>query len=413
MKYGLIGEKLGHSFSPHIHALIGSYPYELKELAPGELEGFLKRKDFLGINVTIPYKQAVMPYLDEIDPLAQTIGAVNTVVNRNGRLIGYNTDAFGMEYMVKSAGIDPKGKKVLIGGTGGTSLTAMAVMEAMGAGVVHRLSRGEKPDALTYEAAKHLHPDADIFINTTPVGMYPHGEGMPIDPEDYPGLSGVVDVVYNPLTTTLVRAAKKRGIPSVNGLIMLVAQAVRASELFFETSYPQNTVKDIYETIYGEKKSLYLIGMPSSGKSTVGKLVANALGRPFVDLDAMIVEQEGMDIPTIFQEKGEGYFREAEHKALLTAVQNCGGSVVATGGGTPLRADNRLLMQEDGTVFFLDRDLDKLTPTVDRPTASDREAMANRYRERRPIYLAAGTHRIDGNGTPLQVAELVIKEFAT
>ncbi len=413
MQYGLIGEKLGHSFSPVIHGYIASYPYILKELSREDLPRFFEERAFLGINVTIPYKQAVIPYLDAIDPMAREIGAVNTVVNRGGKLVGYNTDAYGMEVMLERAGISLFGKKVLVLGTGGTSLTACAVCKQLGAKEIVRVSRAPKDDAVSYIEATSSHRDAEVILNTTPCGMYPNGDQSPISLDPFPHLTGVADVIYNPLTTRLVLEAKARGIPGVNGLVMLVAQAIRASELFFDIGYPKDVLDNVYTKVCKDKQTIYLIGMPSSGKSTVGKRLAQEMGRPFVDMDEWMVSHFGEDIPYMFATYGEAVFREREHEALCAIQRDYPSAVVATGGGVILRQDNRTLLHEGGWVVFLDRDLSLLTPTEDRPTASDQDAMRTRYEERLPLYRQTADAIVNGNGTPEEVSHLIQRNYMT
>ncbi len=410
MQYGLIGEKLGHSFSPEIHGAIANYVYELREIPREELDAFMRARDFCAVNVTIPYKTDVIPYLDEIDPRAARIGAVNTVVNRGGKLHGYNTDYDGMAYLVRSIGLDVRGKKVLILGTGGTSLTAEALMTDLGATSVYRVSRTPRGAGIvTYEEVYAKHTDAAVIVNTTPVGMYPNPDGAAVDLSLFPCLAGVIDAVYNPLRTTLVATAKSRGVPAVGGLGMLVAQAVRASEHFTGDRYPDKCIDDILSSMVKKKEHLILIGMPASGKSTVGKMAAEVLGRPLIDIDAEIVKTAGCDIPTIFREHGEGYFRDLESEVLARVLFGRTGCVIATGGGAPLREENVRAMHRTGRVFWLDRSLEKLTPTSDRPTAFDREALAARYRERYDIYRASCDVRIDGDGTAQEVAESLLE----
>lgn len=409
MKYGLIGEKLGHSFSPIIHSYLSSTPYEIKELPPEALADFFRERDFIGINVTIPYKSTCMQYLDEIDPLAREIGAVNTVVNRGGKLIGYNTDADGIFAMLARVDISLTGKKVLILGTGGTSKTAQAVAKRAGAREILCVSRAEKDGAVTYEMAKEHHTDTDVIINTTPVGMYPDVEGLAIDLAPFTNLSGVLDVVYNPLLTPLVREAKRRGIPSNGGLYMLVAQAVRASEHFVGERYSDAVLEELYTKVYNLKRTVYLIGMPASGKSTIGAMLAEKLGRPFIDLDDFIAQKYGATPDRIIRAEGEAAFRDKESACLYEVKYHHAGAVVATGGGAILREENRRLMQEDGLILFLDRSLDLLTPTSDRPTASTKEAMAARYAERYPIYRAVAHHIIPADGTPCEVLAAILE----
>ena len=291
--YGLIGEHLPHSFSREIHGQIGGYGYELKELAPEELPAFMTARQFSGINVTIPYKQAVIPFLDGIDDTARAIGAVNTVVNRDGKLFGFNTDLDGLVRLIRRIGLDLSGKKVLIPGTGGTSRTAAFAAEKLGAREIHKISRTGREGSLTYEEALRDHTDAEIILNTTPCGMYPRPDAQPLPLEPFRRLEGIADVIYNPLRSRLVLDARSRGIPADGGLFMLVAQAVRASELFLNTAYPDSLADRIYDRILRQKESIVLIGMPGSGKSAVGRILAGKTGWPFADTDQLITDRAG------------------------------------------------------------------------------------------------------------------------
>lgn len=412
MEYGCIGERLTHSFSRDIHARLGSYPYELLEIARSELDLFMRKKEFRGINVTIPYKQSVIPYLDEISPEAKAIGAVNTVVNRGGRLFGYNTDFYGIVSALKKMGVSSLSKKkVLILGTGGTSRTAHAVAEHLGARCIFRVSRTEKEGAISYAEAVSKHSDAEFLFNTTPVGMYPETDEAPLSLAPFSSLEGVFDAVYNPLRTRLVSEALARGISAGGGLYMLVSQAFYASELFFDRKYDPSLLEAAYLETRKSKENIVLIGMPASGKSTQGKRLAEHLGRPFFDADDELTKSVGRSIPDIFEKDGEDAFREAESKTLL-ALSKKTGCVISTGGGAVLRAENICRLKQNGTLIFLDRSPERLIPTPERPTASDREAIEKRYRERYSLYLAAADIRIDGNGTQNQVFDTIRKELA-
>ncbi len=410
MQYGCIGEHLTHSFSGQIHGQLHDYPYELKQLPQDALADFMRKRDFQAINVTIPYKQAVLKYLHGIDSAAAAIGAVNTVVNRKGLLYGYNTDFAGMQDLIRRSGIDLQGKKVLILGTGGTSRTAMAVARAMGAASVWQVSRQQKEDALTYETVLSEHLDGQILINTTPRGMFDRQPGMPIDPGLFPRLSGVIDAVYNPLRTQLVCKARSIGVPAVGGLYMLVRQAVLASEIFLDTHYPPDTTETIYRKLKAQKENIVLIGMPGSGKTTVGKLLAQQLDRPFWDTDALIEEKTGMSPEQIILSRGESAFRDVETQVIDQAAWHTGG-IIATGGGAVLRGQNMELLRMNGKIFFLDRPLDQLLPTAQRPLSATREAITQRYRERYEIYIRSADTVIENTGTPHEAAQLVKRSF--
>lgn len=410
MQYGCIGEHLVHSFSKEIHGQLRDYLYELKEIPMGFLDAFMTARDFKAINVTIPYKQAVIPFLEAVEPTASAIGAVNTVVNRDGLLYGYNTDFGGMLDLIKRTGIDLKGKKVLILGTGGTSNTAMAVAKHMGAHPVWKVSRTEKPGALTYENVKQAHLDAQVLINTTPRGMFSRQSGMPLDPSIFPNLCGAVDVVYNPLRTEFVLKARGMGVPAAGGLYMLVRQAVLASEIFLGITYPEEAAEEVYRKIKASKENIVLTGMPGSGKSTVGKLLAEELGRPYLDTDTLIEEKTGKTPGQIILSQGEAAFRDVETE-IIRQISPENGSVIATGGGVVLRKENVDLLRMNGKIVFLDRPLEQLLPTVDRPLSSTKEAITRRYRERYHTYTATADAVIENAGTPEAAVKLVKRSF--
>lgn len=406
--FGCIGRRLTHSYSKEIHALLAPYEYELYPIEPEAVGDFVTNPSLGGINVTIPYKREVMKYLDCIDPQADSVGAVNTVVRRDGKLFGYNTDVFGMESLIKKNGIDINNKKVLILGTGGTSLTALTASKELGAREAVRVSRTARDGAVTYEDAVRLCSDADIIINTTPVGMFPDTVGLaPVDLSAFPSLSGVVDVIYNPLRSSLVLEAEKRGIPACGGLYMLVFQAKRAAELFTGNEISDETGEEVYRKIYNSKCNIVLTGMPASGKSTVGGVLAKRLGRDFYDTDGLVEKEEGMKISEIFEKYGEKYFRDAESR-VIKSLENKTGVVISTGGGSVLREENVRALKSNGKIFFLDRLLRYLIPTDTRPLASTAEAIEKRYAERHDIYLATADERISPRKTPEGTAQLIL-----
>ena len=410
IEYGLVGERLGHSYSPEIHSMIADYKYELIEVPPSGIDAFFDERGFMGLNVTIPYKETVIPHLDEIDDAAREIGAVNTIVNRGGKLTGYNTDWIGMQMAMLRAGVLPSGKKVLICGTGGTSKTAAYVARQLGAKSAVFLSRSKKEGCSTYEEAASLHRDAGIIINATPCGMYPDDASSPIDISAFPELSGVFDAVFNPLKTNLVLDAAARGIPAAGGLFMLVAQAIAASEKFTGRVCSKGLHEKVYGDVLKNRENIVLTGMPSSGKSTVGAAIAKSLGRELVDTDALIFEAEGRSIPEIFASDGEDYFRDAESLAINKASQKQG-VVIATGGGAVLRAQNVRALRRNGRIYFLDRSLEKLVATSDRPLSSDKGALEARYRERIDIYRCVCDAAIDSDGTVEEAAKSILEEF--
>lgn len=410
MKYGLIGERLGHSFSKSVHSLLADYEYELKGIPRDEFHEFMTERDFLAINVTIPYKEAVIPYLHFIDEGARSIGAVNTIVNKDGKLYGYNTDFYGMQSLLRHVKIDLSGKKVAILGTGGTSKTAGAVAKALSASEIITVSRNKREGIIDYDELYKNHTDTDVIINTTPLGMYPDIYSKAVELSRFYNLSGVIDAVYNPLRTPLIIEALKRGIPAEGGLYMLVAQAVRASEIFLDTRYEDSKLEWIYRKIKREKENIVLIGMPASGKSTVGKLIAERYGCPFIDTDAAVEEKAGLSITEIFEKMGEDKFRALECETVREVSKETG-VVIATGGGVPLRKANIDALCENGKIYFIDRPLEELLPTDDRPLASTREAITKRYNERYDIYRASANVQIDAGFDAGTVANVILEDF--
>lgn len=410
MRYGLIGEHLGHSFSKEVHAMLSDYEYELREIRPDELDGFMSSKNFKAINVTIPYKEAVIPYLDFVSEEAKMIGAVNTVVNRDGKLFGYNTDFAGMCALINKMRITVKGKKTVILGSGGTSKTAYAVAKHLGADPIITVSRTGKCGAIDYEELANSHRDAEIIINTTPCGMYPDNFASPIDLEGYDRLEGVIDAIYNPLRSSLVVDALGRGVKAEGGLYMLVAQAVFASEIFTGRKYPLEKLNKIYNKIRRKKENIVLIGMPASGKSTISKIIAKELSRERLDTDDMVVESRGMKISDIFQSEGESAFREYETQEIAkVSLQNS--RVIATGGGIVLNPENVKMLKQNGMIFFIDRPYEKLLPSIDRPLSSSVEAVKERYNERYDLYRTAADVVIDANDMPFNTARKITGAF--
>ncbi len=397
MEYGCIGEKLVHSFSRVIHNELCDYKYELKEVPKDELDSFMKKADFKAINVTIPYKQDVIPYLDEISDIAKDIGAVNTIVNKNGKLIGYNTDFFGMKDLINFAGIKIEGKKVLILGSGGTSKTALAVAKSMKAKEVYRVSRKGGGELISYNDAEIFHSDAEIIINTTPCGMYPNIGVSAIDINKFPQLSGIIDAVYNPLCSKLIVDAKLKGITAIGGLYMLVSQAVSAAERFTDKKIAPSETQRIFKKLLNEKQNIVLIGMPSSGKTTVGKELAKSLSKEFVDTDALITERYG-EITEIFKSDGESGFRKIESEIIFETAKKQS-AIIATGGGAVLNRKNIELLKENGIIIFIDRPLELLITSSDRPLSSDSESLKKRYNERYDIYCNSADFIIKGDGS--------------
>lgn len=390
MKCGLLGRKLGHSYSPQIHRLLGDYEYALYEKEPEELEDFLRDSDWDGINVTMPYKQAVIPYLDSLTSIASEVGAVNTVIRRDGKLIGTNTDYWGFLSMVAKSGLSPAGKKCLVLGSGGASQVAVSVLKEYGANVVIISRSGDN----NYNNLSR-HTDASILVNATPVGMYPNTGVSPADLDLFPHLEGVLDVVYNPARTQLLLNAEKRGITTMNGLWMLIAQAKCAARLF-TGSFIGSKIEEIEAIMKARMENIILIGMPGCGKSTVGRLLAEKTGKAFADADVLIEEAAKKTIPQIFAEDGEEAFRDHETK-ILAQLGKQSGLVIATGGGCVTQERNYPLLHQNGTIFWLQRDLE-LLPTDGRPL-SQANNLADMYAIRKPMYEAFADHIIGNHGT--------------
>ena len=406
MEYGLIGARLGHSHSPRIHSAFFDYRYSLRELTAEELPAFLAKRDFRGLNVTIPYKQAVIPFCDVLGDRAARIGSVNTLVVRpDGSLYGDNTDHYGMCYAIRRSGIDLAGKHVLILGSGGTSRTARVVAEDLGAGRVTVVSRSGPVD---YKAVYGL-LDAGVIINTTPVGMFPNNGASPLDLSRFPDLTGVMDVVYNPLRTALCLQAQELGIPCASGLNMLVAQAKLSGELFTGVSISEDRLAAVCREMADLVTNIVLTGMPGSGKTTVGRAVAEELGRQFYDADAEIERRAGREIPEIFAQDGEAAFRDLEHQVLVELGKQSG-IVIATGGGAVCFARNLPPLWENGRVYCLRRPVD-LLPTDGRPLSTSRKRLEVMERERAPFYQRAAQVVVDNSGRPEQAVAEILRDF--
>lgn len=392
LKCGLLGEKLGHSYSPQIHSMLADYEYKLFEKSPEELEDFLKSGEFDGLNVTIPYKKSVMPYCAELSPTAAQIGSVNTIVRRSdGSLYGDNTDAFGFENLIVHNGIEVKGKKALVLGTGGASVTAQAVLKNLGASEVVVISRKGEDN---YEnIAKHA--DAEIIANTTPVGMYPNNGKAAVDLTQFPKLSGVLDVVYNPARTALLLQAEKLCIPCAGGLYMLVSQAKRSCELFTGNSIPDSEIDRIERVLSHQMQNIVIIGMPGSGKTAVSTMLAERLGRKIFDTDTIVSEKAGMTIPEIFAAQGEAGFRKLETEATVE-VGKLSGNIISTGGGVVTVADNYELLHQNGVIVWIERDTNKLARDG-RPISLSSD-LNELYAARFPLYECFADIKADNNG---------------
>ncbi len=410
MEYGCIGEHLGHSFSKEIHNALADYDYMLQELTPEELKVFMTEKNFKAINVTIPYKKDVIPYLYWISDEAKAINAVNTIVNKDGKLYGYNTDFYGLSGLITRQGVSLENKKVAILGSGGTSNTAFAVANSMKALSVLRVSREEKDGYITYDELYEAHNDIEIIINTTPCGMYPNIGKSAVELDKLSCVQAVFDAVYNPLSSKLVLDAKEKGITAVGGLYMLVSQAAYAVEKFIDSPVEAEKVEKIFRNLYKEKMNIILIGMPASGKTTVGKALAEKLSKSFVDTDALIVEAAGKPIPEIFAQSGEKAFREMESNVIFE-ISKANKKIIATGGGAVLNKKNIDNLKGNGRVYFINRPLDMLITTNDRPLSSNRADLEKRYNERYSLYTEYADVIIDGSGTIEEVAQRIEADY--
>lgn len=407
-KYGCIGKKLTHSFSKEIHAKLADYKYELIELAEIEVDSFFKNKEFNAVNITIPYKETVIPYLDFLSDVAKRIGAVNTVVNKNGKLYGYNTDYYGMKAILEKTGIEIKNKKVMILGTGGTSKTARVLTKDLGASEIIVVSRQKKESFITYEEAVSEHRDANVIINTTPSGMYPDCDSKPIDISAFKDLEGVIDAVYNPLCTNLILNAKKKGIKAQGGLFMLVMQAVVAAEKFMDREIPKEAADSVFASVLASKENIVLTGMPGSGKSTVGKLLGID-GFTFIDTDEEIEKRCGTSIKDLITEKGEKHFRDLESE-VIKDVSSKGSQIISTGGGAILREENVHALKRNGKLFFIDANPERLCPTDSRPLSDTAEKLKKVYSERIDIYRETADVVVPDMATAKEEAEFILRK---
>ena len=405
MVYGLLGRTLRHSYSPQIHALLGDYEYRLFEVEPQDLEAFLKKREFGGINVTIPYKKDVLPYLSGISDNAKRIGAVNTIiVKEDGGLYGDNTDYDGFLCLVQKSGFQVKGKKALVLGTGGASLPISAVLSDLGAREVVFISRSGENN---YQNLSR-HADADLIVNTTPVGMYPNNLKAPLSLSEFPNLSGVLDIVYNPQKTKLILDAERLGIPAYSGLLMLVAQGKRAAELFLGHDIPDSETDRIFKKLSTEMQNIVLVGMPGCGKTTVGKALAEQLNRPFFDADEEILKRTGKSAEAWIEACGEAVFRQKETEVLESLCKQSG-TVIATGGGAVTVPENADILRQNSIVFFINRDVSAL-PVEGRPL-SKATALSEMYEVRLPLYRGVCDYEIAADGSVEAVVRRILEEL--
>ena len=404
-RYGLVGEKLPHSFSKQIHEILWVEKYDLIELKRDEVEAFFRKKDFGGVNVTIPYKKTAMDCCDVVDENAKKIGCVNTVVNKNGVLYGYNTDYDGFICCVGREGIGFFEQNVLILGTGATSKTVCAAVKACGAKSVKFVSRNGE---INYENI-YEYTDTQVIINTTPVGMFPDIDGQSVDLSRFENLVSYVDVVYNPLRTRMYQQAKSLNKQCCCGLAMLVGQAVYAARHFSEKPIDNLAIERTLAKLLPSRTNIVLTGMPGCGKSTIGKLLAEKLGRKVYDSDELIEKNAGMPIPEIFEKYGEAHFRDLEAKAILE-LSKLNGVIISTGGGAVMREENRLRLSQNGRVYFIKRDIERLA-RGGRPLSTGLDALNEMYSKREPVYTAFADVIVENNGQLEDAAQRIWSEF--
>lgn len=404
-KCGLLGEKLSHSYSPQIHTHLGDYPYLLYEKAREEVEDFVLRGDFDAINVTIPYKKTVVPFCTRLSTVARRLGSVNTLLRtEDGGLFGHNTDYFGFSYMLDKSGVSPEGKKVLVLGSGGASVTVSAVLRDRGAAKVIVISRSGEDN---YENLSR-HYDAEIIVNTTPVGMYPHPGISPVKLSEFPSCRAALDLIYNPEKTAFLLEAEALGIPHVNGLTMLVAQAKESAEYFGDTPLSNDIIDKTVSSLAAKQRNLVLVGMPGSGKSTLGRILAAKTGRKLIDADAEIEKAAGMSIPSIFAQEGEDGFRKRETEVLRKWGMESG-LIIATGGGCVKREENTPLLRQNGTVFWIKREIEAL-PREGRPLSKGAD-LAAMYEERKPLYEKIADITVENRGEAETVTERMLAKY--
>lgn len=402
--YGLLGRKLGHSLSPRIHTLLRDYEYKLCPTEPENLDRFFSDSRLKGFNVTIPYKIEAFNRCDRRSDTAEKIGSVNTVIRcADGTLYGDNTDYFGFDYMAKKCGCDFKGKKVLVLGSGGASRTVYHVARDSGAKEIVTVSRSGENNYSNI----NLHYDADIIVNTTPVGMYPNNGERLIDLSKFTQCKKALDLIYNPARTVFLLDAEKLGIDCINGLYMLVAQALRSAEIFTGKTIPLSRIDEIYKKIISIQKNIVLVGMPGCGKSTCAALLSRITGRECIDTDNLVAEASGESIPDIFKKYGETEFRNRETQAVVNSGK-LSGKIIATGGGAILRKENRIALCENSTVIFLDSNTDSLA-TDGRPLSKNTEVLHKMLEERLPLYKEVADFTVQVDPDPEITVRRILK----
>ncbi|MBP3891007.1 MAG: shikimate dehydrogenase [Solobacterium sp.] len=397
MKLGLIGYPLGHSWSPEIHGLLIGEDYVLWELKKEELDAFFEKRDFDGINVTIPYKKEVMKYLDEIEENAKAIGAINCIKKEKDKLIGYNTDYLGLEGMLEAHGISLENRNVLLLGNGGVGQACKQLLKKKQAHVTI-VDKNQTKECISLEKARKIGASFDCLFQATPVGMYPNVEESPIDLKDFPNLTTIVDCIANPLRTKLYQEASAQGIEVLGGFEMLVRQAYCADLIFTNASIPEEKLQECLHTLTYQKRNIALIGMPTSGKTTIGKELAKVLDRDYIDIDEEIEKEIKMPIRKCFEEYGEDCFREVETRCTKKLIAP-EGKVISCGGGVIKKEENMTYLKANSIILFLDRDLEHLYGSSSRPLSQTKEDLEHLYQERYPLYQKYADMTILNHGT--------------
>ncbi len=405
---GLIGKHLSHSYSKIIHEQLEDYTYELIELMEDEVTPFINNKEFDALNVTIPYKNLVMSSIDHIDEQALKIDAVNTIVNRNGILYGYNTDYYGFLKTLEFHNINISNKKVIILGNGGASKAVIEVLKDLNAKDIILVKHNISNETITYQQAYKFHNDAEVIINCSPCGMYPNSAECPIDIDRFNNLESVVDLIYNPLQTKLLIKAKLKNLKYAGGLMMLIAQAILAISYFIDKEVDENKIIETYHKIYNDKKNIVLIGMPSCGKTTLATALNEKLNRQLIDIDEEITKEIKIPIAEYFKLYGEEAFRTIESKITenISDNTNC---IISCGGGIILNEDNILNLMKNGEIYFIDRSLDLLVTSDSRPLSNDKNKLEKLYQYRYPLYQKYSDITIQNN----QDIQNGIKELIT
>ena len=406
MKFGLLGRTLGHSFSPRIHSALGNTNYELFEREPSQLQEFFADPELQGINITIPYKVNALEACDVVDPRAERIGCVNTMVRKDGKWHGYNTDYDGFVFTLQHAGIDVSGKECIILGDGASSATVHVALEDLGAKNIVHLSRKTAP---FYGDAPNYYETAQIIINCTPIGMYPHNPANLIDITQFSKLEGVVDLIYNPRRTILLLQAEMMEIPHCDGLPFLVAQGVEAANHFQGESFGTKEIEQILRDMRREKENIILIGMPGVGKTTVGKALGEEMGRTCVDVDHELEKEIG-NISTYITEQGEPAFREKEAE-MIAKFGTQTGLIISTGGGCVTVPKNFAHLRQNGRIYQLTQPVENLSTSGRVLSSGGIERLRELEATRTPMYESFAQCIVEHNRNAPETVATILEEF--